>query len=129
MKTAKIVIAAAALVAGPSFGAIRATTPCAWNGDPDCWQMKRHAEKMGVVTNGGAKVVLVGDSITHFWEGKPQWKKYFESGEAKALNLGFSGDRTEHVLWRIENGELDGYEAKIVLVMIGTNNTGHFPVE
>lgn len=127
-----IVTASLVVAAATSFGAIRAVTPTAWNGDPNCWQMKRHAEKMGVVTNGGAKVVFVGDSITHFWEssGKAQWAKYFAEGKRKALDLGTSADRTEHVLWRItEGGELDGYEAKVILLMIGTNNSGHFPVE
>ena len=128
-------IGAAALcivAAATSFGEIRAVTPDAWKGDPNCWQMKRHAEKMAFVTNGGEKVVFIGDSITHFWEtaGKAQWAKYFAKGPRKALDLGTSADRTEHVLWRItDGGELDGYEAKVILLMIGTNNTGHFPPE
>ena len=122
----------AVICAAASFGDIRSVTPVAWNGDPGCWQMKRHQEKMVSVTNGGAKVVFIGDSITHFWEttGKNRWKKYFASGPRKALNLGTSADRTEHVLWRItEGGELDGYEAKCILLMIGTNNSGHFPFD
>ena len=62
--------------------------------------------------------------------GKEQWAKYFADGRYRALNLGTSGDRTEHVLWRLTEGhELDGYEAKAILLMIGTNNTGHFPFE
>ena len=121
-----------AAFAASSFGDIRAVTPTAWNGDPNCWQMKRHNEKMSLVANGGAKVVFIGDSITHFWEthGKAQWKKYFADGPRKALDLGTSADRTEHVLWRLTEGkELDGYEAKVILLMIGTNNSGHFPFE
>ena len=128
----QLAILAAALAAANLFGAIRAVTPTAWNGDPNCWQMKRHHEKMSSVTNGGAKVVFIGDSITHFWEtnGKEQWKKFFADGPLKALDLGTSADRTEHVLWRLTEGkELDGYEAKCVFLMIGTNNTGHFPFE
>ena len=127
-----VLVGVCALSLTSAFAAIRAVTPTAWNGDPDCWQMKRHLEKMGAVTNGGAKVVFIGDSITHFWEthGKSQWKKYFADGKHKALNLGTSADRTEHVLWRLtEGGELDGYEAKCILLMIGTNNSGHFPFE
>ena len=124
------VVISAAFAATSVFGAIRAVTPTAWNGDPNCWQMKRHAEKMEIVTNGGAKVVFIGDSITHFWENKEPWKKYFCSGRHKALNLGTSADRTEHVLWRLTEGhELDGYEAKCILLMIGTNNSGHFPFD
>ena len=125
-------VVAGVVCATASFGAIRAVTPVAWNGDPNCWQMKRHWDKMVAVTNGGAKVVFIGDSITHFWEiyGKEQWQKYFAAGPRKALDLGTSADRTEHVLWRItEGGELDGYEAKCILLMIGTNNSGHFPFD
>ncbi len=120
------VVACAAV--GSATAAIRSVTPTAWNGDPNCWQMKRHAEKMGVVANGGAKVVFIGDSITHYWEaaGKRQLERYFSEGDRRMLDLGTSADRTEHVLWRLDNGELDGYEAKCVLLMIGTNNTGHF---
>ena len=129
MKMLKSILAAAVLAAGTACGAIRATTPAPWNGDPNCGQMKRHAAKMQLVKNGGAKVVFIGDSITQYWEsrGKAQLDKYFSSGDWKMLNLGTSGDRTEHVLWRIANGELDGYEAKCIVVMIGTNNSGHFP--
>ena len=67
-------------------------------------------------------VVMLGDSIMHFWEWKhPQsWAK-FTSGRT-TLNLGYGGDRTETVIWRIEHGELDGYEAKCIVLMIGTNN-------
>jgi lysophospholipase L1-like esterase len=122
----------AALAALSSFGAIRAVTPDGYGNDPNCWQMKRHNEKMALVARGGAKVVFIGDSITHGWEGNGAdvWKKYFAEGPRKALNLGTSADRTEHVLWRITEGrELDGYEAKVVFLMIGTNNSGHFPFE
>ena len=121
----------AALAALTSFGDIRAVTPTAWDGKPDCWQMKRHNEKLAfIATNRDAQVVFIGDSITHFWEGSGAgvWRKYFAAGPRKALNLGTSADRTEHVLWRLTEGkELDGYEAKCILLMIGTNNSGHFP--
>ena len=123
---------AAALSAVASFGGIRALTHDNYGGKANAWQIKRHNEKMGVVTNGGAKVVFVGDSITHNWEnaGKAQFAKFFRAGGRRALNLGCGADRTEHLLWRLnEGGELDGYEAKCVLLMIGTNNTGHFPFE
>ena len=106
---------------------IRAVTPVPQNADPNSWWMKRHAQKMELVKKGGSKVVFIGDSITHFWEskGKMQWEKYFAGAPYNALDLGYSADRTEHVLWRLDNGELDGYEAKCVVLMIGTNNTGH----
>lgn len=81
--------------------------------------------------DGGAPIVLIGDSITHFWEtnGKDVLAKYFSTPERRMLNLGNSGDCTQHVLWRIdEGGGLDGYEAKIIFLMIGTNNTS-FPFD
>ena len=51
------------------------------------------------------------------------FRKYF--GPYKVLNLGFSGDHTENVLWRLRNGEVEGISPKVVMLMIGTNNTGH----
>lgn len=67
-------------------------------------------------------LVFVGDSITDGWRsgGQSVWQKYF--AVHKALNLGISGDRTEHVLWRLQHGELDGYKARLFVIMIGTNN-------
>ena len=130
MKKTAITIAAV-LVAVSLFAEIRAITHDDY-GTVDAWQRKRHAEKMATVASGGAKVVFIGDSITHFWEskGKIQRDRYFLEGDMKMLNLGVSADRTEHVLWRLnEGGALDGYKAKCVLLMIGTNNTGHFPIE
>ena len=132
MKLKQLALAAAAVAALDTFGGIRAVSHDNYGGDPNAWQIKRHNEKMNVVTNGGAKVVFIGDSITHFWEtnGKAQLQKYFSEGDYKMLDLGVSADRTEHVLWRLNEGkELDGYEAKCILLMIGTNNTGHFPIE
>ena len=74
--------------------------------------------------NGVANLVFVGDSITDGWRGggKAVWQKHFAA--YKPLNLGISGDRTEHVLWRMKNGELDGYFARLFVIMIGTNNGG-----
>ena len=125
---------ASALCAASAFATIRAMTHDMYGGKADTWQMKRHAEKMEAVKAGGAKIVFVGDSITHFWEskdkGKSQLEKYFAEGDMKMLDLGISADRTEHVLWRLnEGGELDGYEAKLVHLMIGTNNAGHYSME
>lgn len=70
-------------------------------------------------------LVFIGDSITQSWEGggKDVWAKRYAA--RKAVNLGISGDRTEHVLWRFENGNLEGITPKLAVVMIGTNNFGH----
>ena len=132
MRVKVIGLLAAVIAEASSFGAIRALTPTMWKGDPNCWQMRRHKEKMACIANGGAKIVFIGDSIAHHWEDnfKSNWQKHFADGSCKALNLGTSGDRTEEVLWRLtKGGELDGYEAKVIFLMIGTNNAGHFPFD
>ena len=72
-----------------------------------------------------AKVVFIGDSITQGWEGKGKqhWAERFET--LGALNWGYSGDRTEHVIWRMQNGDVQRVSPEAVVLMIGTNNTGH----
>jgi beta-glucosidase len=81
---------------------------------------------------GQVDLVFLGDSITQGWEGngKAVWQRYY--AHRKALNLGIGGDRTQHVLWRLEHGNLDGIKPKVVVVMIGTNNSNrddHTPAE
>ncbi|MEI8289659.1 MAG: platelet-activating factor acetylhydrolase IB subunit [Verrucomicrobiota bacterium] len=78
---------------------------------------------------GDYDVEFIGDSITQGWEGggKNVWAEYY--GKRKAINFGVSGDRTQHVLWRFEQGQLDGIKAKVAVVMIGTNNSGNDPEE
>jgi len=73
--------------------------------------------------SGPCDIVFIGDSITQGWEGagKAVWEKYY--GKRKCLNFGVGGDRTQHVLWRFENGQLDGIQPKAAVVMIGTNNS------
>lgn len=75
------------------------------------------------------QIVLIGDSITHFWAGPPTservngpkaWQRAF--GDRPVLNLGFGWDRTQNVLWRLRQGEFDGLHPKWVIVEIGTNN-------
>lgn len=72
---------------------------------------------------GPCDIAFIGDSITQAWEGpgKNVWAKYF--GARKCLNFGVGGDRTQHVLWRFENGQLDGIKPKAAVLMIGTNNS------
>jgi lysophospholipase L1-like esterase len=73
---------------------------------------------------GPIDILFLGDSITAGWAGagKAVWAKTY--GDKNAANFGIGGDRTEHVLWRITNGELEGIKPKVVVLMIGTNNTG-----
>ncbi|MCX6894941.1 MAG: GDSL-type esterase/lipase family protein [Verrucomicrobia bacterium] len=72
---------------------------------------------------GACDIAFIGDSITQGWEksGSNVWAKYY--GARKALNFGVGGDKTEHVLWRFEQGQLDGIKPKAVVLMIGTNNS------
>src|ERR1017187_6574096 len=72
---------------------------------------------------GNYDIEFIGDSITQGWEGRGSnvWRQYY--GKRKVINLGVSGDRTQHVLWRFEQGQLDGVKAKVAVVMIGTNNS------
>jgi len=93
------------------------------------WWQKRHEEKLAAkkAMNNKVDLLWVGDSITHAWDDRrkagPVWDKYY--AKRNALNIGFSGDRTEHVLWRLRNGAVDGISPKLAIVMIGTNNAGH----
>ena len=134
MKVRSIVIGClAAAVAAPAFADIRAVTPNAPDSDwaKKWWPGKFSDKAKELKEKGGSEVIFLGDSITDFWEdnwrGKPVWDETFAAEPYKAIDLGFSGDRTEHVLYRIANGEFDGYKAKAIVLMIGTNNTGHFP--
>jgi lysophospholipase L1-like esterase len=72
---------------------------------------------------GNYDIEFIGDSITQGWEGagKNVWNELGQ--KYKIINMGVSGDRTEHVLWRFEQGQLDGIHAKVAVVMIGTNNS------
>jgi len=75
------------------------------------------------VKQGNVDLLFIGDSITHGWEGegKEYWDKYY--APRNAVNMGFSGDRTQHVLWRLDHGHLEGISPKLAIIMIGTNNS------
>lgn len=90
----------------------------------DKW-MKRHESFNEISKKGEAKLVFLGDSITQGWEGKGKatWEKFYST--RKAANFGIGGDRTEHVLWRLDHGNFDGLTPNVIVLMIGTNNTGH----
>lgn len=90
---------------------------------PTNW-LSRHEGFVKQARAGGIDLLFMGDSITDYWrsKGKAVWDKYY--GDHHAANFGIGGDRTQHVLWRIENGELDGIDPKVIVLMIGTNNSG-----
>lgn len=106
----------------------------------DCYDWyQRHEDILAAKDKIQPEVVMIGDSITHFWDGLPfttgsrvvgpkSWAKLF--GDKKVLNLGYGWDRTQNVLWRLDHGEFDGLKPKWVVVNIGTNNssgTSHAP--
>ncbi|MFP6647823.1 MAG: platelet-activating factor acetylhydrolase IB subunit, partial [Pirellulaceae bacterium] len=76
------------------------------------------------VAKGNVDLVFIGDSITQGWEGrgKEVWAKFY--GKRNAVNLGIGGDRTQHVIWRLDNDNVKNISPKAAVIMIGTNNSG-----
>ncbi len=99
-------------------------TEMAWANRGETW-MGRFYENFRQLRAGDVDLLFIGDSITHGWErgGSATFEKYY--GHRNAVNLGFGGDRTQHVLWRLIEGELQEIASspKVAVVMIGTNNT------
>jgi lysophospholipase L1-like esterase len=94
------------------------------------WWAERHVERLERVRQGGFDLLFVGDSITQNYEKTgpapdevflPVWQEFF--APHNALNLGYSGDQTQNVLWRLQHGEVDGLSPRNVVLLIGTNNT------
>jgi lysophospholipase L1-like esterase len=86
--------------------------------------MKRHDSMNERVAQGNVDLVFIGDSITQGWEGRGKqiWADHY--GDRNAVNLGIGGDRTQHVIWRLQNGNIQGIAPKAAVIMIGTNNSG-----
>jgi lysophospholipase L1-like esterase len=95
------------------------------------WWSSRLVEKARVLRSGPVDLVWYGDSITQDWEQAspepwrdfaPVWQRFY--GDRHAVDLGFKGDTTSHLLWRIEHGEADGISPRAAVVLIGANNFG-----
>jgi len=86
--------------------------------------MNSHENFLDRARQGNIDLLFLGDSITAGWAGggKDVWQRSY--APRNAANFGIGGDRTQHVLWRIENGEVDGIKPKVAVLMIGTNNSG-----
>jgi beta-glucosidase len=99
--------------------------------------MRQHTNNVEVAKKGDIELLFMGDSITDWWRnpgrgagtngviamgGKAVFEKHY--GTMKVANFGIAGDTTQGVLWRLRNGEGEGYKPKAVMLMIGTNNTG-----
>jgi len=94
---------------------------------PQGWWKKRHEEILSAPGRGGCQIVFIGDSITDGWDAEGGGLKIWEREYVpmKALNLGINCDSTQHVLWRLDHGEVDGLpKLKVAVVMIGVNNKG-----
>ena len=96
--------------------------------------MDQHLDGVKIAARGNLDLLLVGDSITQSWGGEGRrvgvtaagvFERFF--GQLRVGNLGISGDRTQHLLWRIENGTLDGADPAVIVILIGTNNITHDP--
>lgn len=81
-----------------------------------------HKEDVDRAKQGGVDLLFLGDSITQGWMENDTWNRYY--GSRNAANFGIGGDCTQHVLWRLQNGAIDGISPKAVVLMIGTNNIG-----
>jgi beta-glucosidase len=86
------------------------------------WWMKLHESFLDQAKKGDIDLLFLGDSITQGWGNNGVWKRF--DGPRHAANFGIGGDRAQHVLWRIENGEIDGIHPRVAVLMIGTNNVG-----
>ncbi len=95
------------------------------------WWADRHAAKLRELRATPPNLLWIGDSITQDWERsgppdyfdmQPVWTRFY--GGRGAINLGFKGDATAHLLWRLRNGELDNIAPKAAILLIGANNFG-----
>jgi lysophospholipase L1-like esterase len=102
------------------------------------WWRARHEAKLEELQGHHVDLIFLGDSITQDYEvsGPPDWRDFAPVwqrfyGARNAVNLGFNGDATSHLLWRIENGEVAGIAPKVAVILIGANNLGrlHWPPE
>lgn len=118
-----LLTALAVLLPAIALAAVLATVPI---GRTDLkWWRDRHEEKLAEIHRGPVQLVWLGDSITQDWEKpafQPIWQRFY--GDRHAINLGFIGDTTSSVLWRIEHGELSGISPKVIVLLIGANNMG-----
>jgi lysophospholipase L1-like esterase len=127
-----VLVALALAVACPASAGARtilAATPISRMDLP--WWRQRHEAKLRELAQNKPELIFLGDSITQDWErsGPPEWQDFAPVwqrfyGDRHAVNLGFIGDTTASLLWRIRNGEVAGISPKVAVVLIGANNLG-----
>ncbi len=86
------------------------------------WWINMHQKFVDRAKKKDIDLLFLGDSITQGWGENPTWQRYY--APRNAANFGIGGDRTQHVIWRLDNGEIDGIAPKVAVLMIGTNNIG-----
>jgi lysophospholipase L1-like esterase len=121
-------LAGAGLLLGAAGGVPLAARPISRLDTP--WWRRRHQDKLAEIRGRRVDLVWLGDSITQNWERpdfQPAWRHYY--GTRNAVNLGFKGDATCHLLWRLGNGEVAGIAPRAAVILIGANNLGlpHWP--
>ncbi len=116
------ILAASCLFATASLALAQAPPAVVPAPRQDEWWTKLHESFLEQAKKGDIDLLFLGDSITQGWGGNETWKKHYTP--RRAANFGIGGDRTQHVLWRLEHGEVEGIKPRAVVLMIGTNNAG-----
>jgi lysophospholipase L1-like esterase len=132
MRRRLILLCLALCLVSPAWGAPRtvlAATPIARMDLP--WWRARHEAKLKELAQAKPQLIFLGDSITQDWErsGPPEWQDFAPAwqrfyGDRHPVDLGFNGDTTASLLWRIRNGEVAGIAPKAAVILIGANNLG-----
>src|SRR5215510_5652691 len=113
---------------GPQHGSASQHVPRS-----DSNSLKAHEQLVRKAKQGGIDVYFVGDSITRRWGATdPQYRSLLENWKTNffgwnAANFGWGGDRIENILWRLEKGELEGVNPKVIVLLAGINNVGTQP--
>ncbi len=91
--------------------------------------MEVHDDYVKRAGEGSIDLLFLGDSLTQFWDRHLEiWDRYYAPRHAARFGIG--GDSTQHLLWRLDHGEVDGIHPKVVVLLIGTNNlVSHTPAE
>lgn len=124
------------LVALPIFAALLAALAHAEPADQpvprtDANSRRAHEQLLAKARQGRIDIYFAGDSITRRWgatdypEFLAHWNKNFHGWNA--ADFGWGGDSTQHILWRLQNGELDGVNPRVIVILAGTNNVGRTP--
>ncbi|MDO4627966.1 MAG: GDSL-type esterase/lipase family protein [Planctomycetia bacterium] len=88
----------------------------------EAWWKARHEANCARIAQGNVDFLLIGDSITHGWDGAGKEIQAFFYGDRNYVNMGFGGDQTQHVLWRLNDAPMDKIQPKAAMLLIGINS-------